>query len=102
MSVTCDPIRPDRTRWVVSRSRVFRHATLSEYADNAPRLRSPSTPGEQNILVVMQDSPGSDGVENRPTGTAVGEADDLSSESKFSLADFDKCEKHNQHDLFVT
>ena len=58
--------------------------------DNAHRLRSKSTPGEQNIPVVMQDSPGSDGVENRPAGTAVGAADGLSSESKFSLADFDK------------
>ena len=61
--------------------------------DNAHRLRSQSTPGEQKIPVVMQDSPGSDG---------VGAADGLSSESKFSLADFDKCEKHNQHDLFVS
>ena len=50
--------------------------------DNAHRLRSQSTPGEQNIPVMMQDSPGSDGVENRPTWTAVGAADGLSSESK--------------------
>ena len=68
-----------------------------------PRLRSQSTPpGEANIPVVTHDSPGSNEVENMPSGTAVTEADVIGSGSKFSLRDIGKCQRKNQHNLFIT